>query len=637
MNFIGDYFAIGLVIVLSMFFFDGKHSLNKTSKYFVACLFFTAATAVTNIMSGQLMAKGDASLFLNMAVNTLYFIANLLTTSSIAMYLFTKILEHNHDKHCMKNAVIGLAACLSVYVVMLALNLKTGWLFYFNEQNEYCRGPLNSIGYFITVVQMILVLICYSRNRKNASATMRRVLIQTFPVVVMCIIIQRMYPEIMLNSFIMTMVATVLFLTFKGHRHGVHALTRLNDRHRFFEDLETRMKSANPYQVFMIHIKNFGVINQKHGHMFGDELLYQFAFALEKLIALSEAYHMNGTVFALVLPVLNQSTAEKHRSMILNFLESGISCVNDHITLDYVAVEYIIENESCNAAELYEMLEYAAAKAYRNGHRYTKYTPDIGNEMLRRRYLIERMQHIDHEHGFRTWFQPIRCMKSGKFCSMEALVRLIEPDGTVISPAEFIPVAEQTGMITSITWFVIEDVCRILRDNPELANTSVGINLPMAQLLDRGFMVRVNSIVDSYGIAHDRIGLEFTERAIPENFEQMQHVMEQCAQDGYRFYLDDFGAGSSNFNCMLQLPFHNIKLDTNLIRMDINNNGKQTLGLVRTLTQFLHDIDMVVVAEGVESGDVAAVLGEIGIDRIQGYIYAKPMDEKALIDFYKNI
>ena len=113
---------------------------------------------------------------------------------------------------------------------------------------------------------------------------------------------------------------------------------------------------------------------------------------------------------------------------------------------------------------------------------------------------------------------------------MEALIRLREPDGSLISPAEFIPLAEQTGHIFPITWFVLDEVCRFLKSSPELDGVSVSINMPMAQLLEKGFLPRFLSIVDQAGISHQRICIEFTERAILETFEQTRQVIELSAK-----------------------------------------------------------------------------------------------------------
>lgn len=637
MVFLGDYFALGLVIVLGMFYFDGKtssHYMSDASKCFIACLILTALTAVTDLLTGQLMEMNQVPLWLNMAVNTLYFLVNIITTSAFALFLFTKILEHTHDHHCMAMARRGLAILFIPYLLLVMANFCTGWLFYFDAAGHYCRGPLNAVGYFVTLCQMGLVMVCYVRNRRNANRPMRRALIQTFPVIVLCIIIQRIYPEIMLNCFIMSMVCAVLFLSFQGQRQGIHSLTELNDRHRFFKEVERRLSAQEQFQVFLINIKNFSAINQRYGHLFGDEFLYQFAFALEKLIKTSLAFHMNGTVFALILPYTDQAEAEKQGGVLLDFLEQGIICLNRPVSMEYVVVDYVMTRQDSDAAEFYEKLEYAAARAYHQKLRYTRYTPAMDEEMRRLQYLQERLRTVDRASGFEVWYQPVQCLSTGRFCSMEALLRLREPDGSLISPAEFIPLAEKTGRISSITWFVLEEVCGLLGRSPALDEVSVSVNLPMPQLLNKGFMARLNSTVDRAGIPHRRICLEFTERAILENFEQTQAIMHQLTQEGYRFFLDDFGTGYSNFNCLLQLPFQFIKLDACLVQQE--DNGQNNYAMVRTLTNLFHDMDLAVIAEGAETPEQVKALTGQGVDRIQGFALAKPMPEKDLLAFYRE-
>ena len=637
MVFVGDYFALGLVIVLCLFYFDGRTShryMSAASKCFIACLVLTALTSLTDLLTGHLLNMSHVPLWINMAANTLYFMVNIITTSAFALFLFTKILEHIHDNHCMTMALRGLAILFSAYTLLVIANIFTGWLFYFDNAGNYCRGPLNAVGYLVTLCQMILVLICYVRNRRNASRPMRRALVQTFPVIVLCIVIQRIYPEIMLNGFIMSMVCTVLFLSFQGQRQGVHSLTELNDRHRFFKEIERRIREKQRFQVFLINIKNFSTINQKYGHLFGDEFLYQFAFSLEKLLKNSQAFHMNGTVFSLVFPYSGQEEGEFRCSTLLRFLEEGIHCLDRMVPIDYVVVEHTANDQTPDAAKFYENLEFAAAQAYQKKIRYTHYTSDMDKQMDRIRYLQERIRTVDRDNGFEVWYQPIRCLSTGRFCSMEALVRLREADGTLISPGEFIPLAEQTGRINSITWFVLEEVCSLLARTPALKEVSVSVNLPMSQLLAKGFAARLNSIVDRWGIPHRRICLEFTERAILETFEQTQEVMQQLTQDGYRFFLDDFGTGYSNFNCLLQLPFQFIKLDACLIRAE--KAGQDNFSMVSSLTKLFHDMGLQVIAEGAETEESVLSLQNQDVDRIQGFALSKPMPEDLLLAFYRE-
>ena len=637
MNFIGDYFALGLIIALCVFFFDSKTNLrymSAASILFICCLLATAITAVTDLITGQLLVTNDARLWQGILYNTLYFIVNIISTSFIALYLFTKILEHTHTRYCMRNACIGLVVLFVVYTAFVIANLWNGCLFYFDSQGNYCRGPFNALGYVITLLQLVLVGICYLRNRQVASRPMRRLLMQLFPIIPLCIVIQRIYPEIMLNSFCMAFVETVLFLSFQSQREGVHTLTELNDRRRFFSEVDRRIKKKEPFQIFLINIKDFGSLNQKFGHLFGDEFLYQFAFALEKILPESLSFHMNGTVFAVIQRYTYQHASERQSGKLLDFLEKGITCMNRHINADYVMVHYISDGQEISAAELYENMEYSCAKSYSLKQRYVRCGGNIRQEMVRRRYLQDRIQTIDRAHGFEVWLQPIQCLSSQKFCSAEALIRLREPDGTLISPAEFIPMAEQTGHVSSITWFVLEEVCRMLRDNPQLQNLSVSINLPMAQLLENGFVPRFVSIVNQAGISHHRICLEFTERAILENFHQTQTIMQQLVLEGFRFYLDDFGAGYSNFNCLLQLPFQIIKLDTGLIHSGADNTTNSAI--VHTLTSLFHDMNLVVVAEGAETMEEVQLLNAQGVDRIQGYALARPMPMEKVLKFYQE-
>lgn len=634
MNFLGDYFAIGLVVVLSLFFFDKSYYINKTSKLFMAALGLTAATAAIDLLTGSLQKAMWAPLWLSMAANTLYFVVNLLTTSAIALYLFTRILEHSHDTHCMTYAKRGLAILFSVYLAVVTANIWTGWLFYFDETGAYCRGPINALGYVFTLCQMVLVVICYVRNRKNATRVMRRVLIQVLPVAALCIVVQRMFPDIMLNGYILVMADTVIFLNFHGQRQGIHSLTKLNDRHRFFREIEVRMEIKQSFQAFLINIKNFNVINQKYGHKNGDELLYQFAFSLEKLIKSSAAFHMNGTEFALLVPYTWQKTAEDHCGILLQFLNNGVEFKGERICLDYIVAEYVVEDPDVPAEVFYERLEYAGDLAQEQNWQYIRYTPDIGEQMKREYYLRERIKDVSRDRGFRVWYQPVRCLENGQYCSMEALIRLQEPDGSLISPGEFIPLAEETGVITSITWFVLEESCRFLASHQELAEVNVSINLPMFQLLEPGFATRLNSVVDRFGIAHNRICLEFTEREILETFEQTRSIMQELTRSGYRFFLDDFGTGYSNYSCMLQLPFNTVKLDASLLRISQEKGNQE---LLPALTNLLHDLGVRVVAEGVETQAEVDHLTACGVDRIQGFFFARPMEGEKVVDFYRTV
>ena len=634
MIFIGEYFSLLMISILCLFYFGNKYYSTTAGKYFAWCLILTGITALTDIFSVVLLGIPAIPTPVNFAVNTLYFLINLLTTSLFAMVLFAKILEHVHDDFCMKRAKRALAIVFAVYTVVVLLNIATGWLFRFDENGAYVRGFLNPIGYFCTIVQMVLVCICYFRHRKSVTQSLRRALVQAFPIAIFCILIQISLPDILLNGLIMSMVDLIFFLNFYNQQIGVHTLTKLNDRHSLFKHVEDCIADKRAFRIFVIRIKDFDAINQKYGHKNGDEILYLFAFALEKLFRHATAYHLNSLSFALVIPQKSKTTAhDAHLEKIKHFLEDGIPFSSDVISPDCRIIEHELKETHLDANEFYEELEYGIDLAEENDLPYLCYSDEMTVAMHRKRYLISRLEKVDREHGYEVWFQPIRCMHNDLFCSMEALVRLREPNGSLISPAEFIPVAEQSNMVAPITYFVLEEACRVIASSSLLKNVSVSVNLPMAQLLDESFEERLNRIVDTYGVPHRQICLEFTERVMLNDFARTKEAMDRIVADGYRFYLDDFGTGLSNFNCLLQLPFSTIKLDR-VLTTTVVDAASATGDLVPHLVDIFHKMNLTIVAEGVEDKAVVDILRSYGMDFIQGYYFAAPMPQPKLLDFY---
>ena len=631
MNYIGDFLALAIVAILLIFFLEKKPLLSTPSKLYIAALSLTAITTVTDLVAIYLLSHEGISVILNLHVNNLYFFFNILTTSTFALYLFSKILEHVYDKHCYRRGFIMLFTLLAAYTVIILLNIPFGWLFYFDENGVYHRGPVNYLGYVVTLIQVVLVLICYFKNKKYATLMLRTALTQIIPSIIVAIVIQRLNTHIMMNGMIMAFVALVLFLSFQGQKPGVSNITKLNDRQRFFNDVSSRIKKREQFQIIHISLKNYSIINQKFGYKKGDEILYRFAFALESINRSASAYHMNGTVFALIYSYKTEEEAEINRELIIDFLNKGVDFNGEKVKDEYVVVEYCIDSCLERGDNFYEKMEYTASIAEKLAVSYIKYTPEYGERMLRERYLISRLENVSEEEGYEVWYQPVMSLSEGCFNTAEALIRLREKDGSIISPGEFIPLAEQTGRINKITLFVAKQVSAFLREYPEL-NLTISLNLPMAQLIEQHFYDEFVKIMNESQIPHERVCLEFTERAILDDFEQTKLAMEKMTREGFLFYLDDFGTGYSNFNCLLRLPFKCIKLDRSITSGTTDDSDR----IVSSLTDLFHDMDHVVIAEGAETKEDVDRLLSCGVDRIQGYYYSKPMPKTELVHFLKS-
>ena len=344
---------------------------------------------------------------------------------------------------------------------------------------------------------------------------------------------------------------------------------------------------------------------------------------------------MHGATFTIILPYSSNSTdtSTSETERLLNYLEEPINYVDAPLILDYTLTEYVWNGEK-NADTIYEQLEHASGIAKESKLKYLSCTQELNKARLRRQYLINRIQTVSREAGFEIWFQPIFNVNKNAFSSIEALLRLKEKDGSYISPAEFIPLAESTGQIVPITWFVIEEVCRAMSSCSAMKGKKVSINLPMVQLIDPMFDKKLDKIVDRYGISHNKIIFEFTERVIIEDLDLAEKNMRRLAKSGYTFHLDDFGTGYSNFNCVLKLPIKTVKLDRSL--MPTTNNQAQNNYIILILTDLFHDMGIKVIAEGAETEEQVEALRSYRVDSIQGYYFAKPMPLLELCEFLRK-
>jgi EAL domain-containing protein (putative c-di-GMP-specific phosphodiesterase class I) len=272
------------------------------------------------------------------------------------------------------------------------------------------------------------------------------------------------------------------------------------------------------------------------------------------------------------------------------------------------------------------------AKTMEDGTR-VQFDEAMNATMERSRYVLQQMKLGLTEDGYEVYYQPVYSGKCRGFCSAEALVRLRGQDGALISPGEFIPIAEATGMIQEITWVIIEKVCKFLAEHPEVQQ-EISINLSAQQFREEGMEAHLEQLVRRYRVEHRRIKLELTERTLAENAQQVEETMHRLMDKGVGFYLDDFGTGYSNFSAVLALPFETVKLDKSLTDQLLGPPREHQF--VSSMVHMLQEADYTIVAEGAEGLETVEELGRLGVDRIQGFYYARPMPEGDFLQFLEQ-
>lgn len=235
-----------------------------------------------------------------------------------------------------------------------------------------------------------------------------------------------------------------------------------------------------------------------------------------------------------------------------------------------------------------------------------------------------------------VFFQPIYSNTHQRFISAEALVRIRDREGSIIPPGQFIPIAENSGLILPLGERVFEKTCEFIRDSRvlEYGLEYIEINLSVVQCEQWNLASHYLEIMKKYGIDPWRINLEITETGSVESKNVLLDNMRELIQEGVSFSLDDFGNGQSNLDYMIDMPVSVMKLDMNMTKAYFKDLKAQYV--VQATIKLAHDLDLLVVAEGVETQEEFDEMRRLGVDDIQGYFFSKPLEAAAFITFLKD-
>lgn len=627
-----EYVALILNCVLLFFYYEKNMHLNFKKKCFLACLGLSLFSVLVNIASVMTLGRvpDQTSFFLN----ALYYPAIMGNASVLAFFLFYLMFEHVPQRKCSKIAYGIIGTFLMIVVILTIANFQTNCLFTV-ENGIYTRGPLNAVGYAGVGIEICLLVICYFRNRRYISAAMTR-LIEMLPIAVtVLILIQLVNRDIMMNGITSAMANLILFIISQSSRIEQDSVTELKNRSACITDINGKICKGVPFQFITVSVKDFSAVNRKFGHVAGDEFLYHLSRYLEGTFREGMVYRVGGVEFAVLIPFVSAEYAAHCCEEIYHRFQNKWQVRDVEYILRAGICDMICEQETQDAAHLIEQMQFAQGIVKEKKESCILHFDErVRERMERRKYLIRRMKRAMKEDDFEMYFQPIYSWRENAFLSMEALLRLHDADGTLISPAEFIPVAEEVGIIDQVGWIVLDKVCAFMSSHSDLEMRTVSVNMSMQQFMSRGFVDRVEACLQKYAVAPDRIRIEITERMISENPQQMRDTLRQLTEKGIQFYLDDFGMGYSNFAGVLSLPIETIKLDLTLVRGAFESERK--LLVLESLIAMLRKAGYSVIAEGIETEEQANTLRILGADRLQGYYYHSPMSEEEIVSLFQK-
>jgi diguanylate cyclase (GGDEF)-like protein len=410
-------------------------------------------------------------------------------------------------------------------------------------------------------------------------------------------------------------------------------LTKLKNRRALLDDLRhfSSPTKNEAFALYYLDLDDFKEVNDSYGHAVGDEILKLVAGRLKNMVGRTDIVaRLGGDEFALVTRCEHQiADNEDFAQQLIACLSQPYDVGGQQITIG-VGVGVAVPDESRpDHHELMKMADLALNAAKQGGRNASRsYEPHLKVRLEVKRAIECGLREAIEERQFQLVWQPIVELATGAAVGLEALIRWKHPNRGLISPAEFLPVAEKTGQILKIGEWVIGEACRQAMAWPQMR---ISVNLSPLQLADDRIIEITRAVLEETGLPPRRLQLEITESALLQDAPEVKQRIERLKALGVTLAMDDFGTGYSSLSYVARYPFDSIKIDRSFVAGVSRYQAADPI--IRAITQLAAALGCTTVAEGIETAEQAEYLKKCGAKFGQGYYFSRPIAAELVGDF----
>ncbi len=522
---------------------------------------------------------------------------------------------------------------------ILVSNFFTDKVFSITHEEGYSRGPMIIMVYVTAILYSFIGIWYMVRCYRYVERDRWTIMLMQYPITFMSLVVQFFWPNLLVEMFSMSISLLLILIMVVKPEDTVDSKSEILNYNEFCLEMVKYQHTKESVSIVIIRLTNSyqvrAELGEKKFNSYVTKIARHLANRFEYYRQSSNIYFDQSGCFFVTLESDKLDMEHivpleigMYKNKLGDLSSYGLRFDKKICTVRYPKDIQSVESLLHFAASFHEMMDpttiYMPASELVNTKGF--HIRNHMNEILDRAVKTKRLE---------MYYQPIYSFREKSFISAEALVRLNDPIFGFIPPGMFIPAAEQNSFIIPIGDFILEDVFRFISENnfKELGLKYIEINLSVSQCIRRTLCDQIFSLKDSYKIDSEQVNFEITESAYDNSGDILSENIKALSDAGFTISLDDYGTGYSNMQRVLSIPLTLVKVDKSLAD---NINTKKGRTVVKNTISMMHDIDMHIVVEGVETKDTLDELERMGADYIQGYYFSKPLPEKDFIEFLKK-
>ncbi len=419
-------------------------------------------------------------------------------------------------------------------------------------------------------------------------------------------------------------------------------LTELPNRAAFTEMLDNVMLTIRSEEIVAImdlDIDNFKNINDTLGHSYGDELLIDVTYRLKQVMTENDYLaRIGGDEFIILTQNLEDTASyeEKIKKIRNVFTYPFVLSTKEYFVTVSIGVAFA-PKDGRTSQSLIKNVDSAMYVAKANGkNTYTYFDLSFNQKLTEKIETQSELRKALERNEFVLFYQAQMDLETRTVVGFEALIRWNHPTRGLVYPDEFIYLAEETGLIIPIGKWVLDTACRQLKQwsDEGYPGIHMAVNLSARQFKDRDIVKIVYDVIESTGINPNRLELEITETVALDDLDYTISTIKELQNIGVKFSLDDFGTGYSSMNYLKRLPVNNLKIDKSFLNTVMEDQCDQKI--IQTIINLARNLNLFVIAEGVETGEQESFLKEANCDKAQGFFYSRPVPKDMAVKFLKQ-